>query len=45
MNDLASARRVARSYGIRDKAEIEQFARLLVSDVARSIAQEKELRR
>jgi hypothetical protein len=36
MDNLASARRVARSYGIRDKAEIDTFARVLMADVKRS---------
>lgn len=34
-NDLSSARRVARSYGIKDKAEIDMFARALVANVDR----------
>lgn len=41
MNGLASAKRVARSYGITDKVEIERFARVLMADVERS----KELER
>lgn len=41
VNDLASARRVARSYGIKSKAEVEQFAQLLVADTARARERER----
>lgn len=43
-NDLASARRVARSYGIKDKAEVEMFARALVANVERSMELERMAR-